>query len=80
MAALLVKWSRSFIIAAYVGKGKPGDLQLFLGQFVEEAAQLINQGVDMFGHFSIRNYILDAPARSMVKCIIGHNGRFSCEK
>lgn len=24
--------------------------------------------------------MLDAPARSLIKCIIGHNGRFACEK
>lgn len=29
---------------------------------------------------SIRNFICDAPARSFVKCTIGHNGLFSCEK
>ncbi|EZA51169.1 hypothetical protein X777_10300, partial [Ooceraea biroi] len=29
---------------------------------------------------SIRNFICDAPARPFVKCTIGHNGLFSCEK
>lgn len=72
-----------FIIAAYFGKGKPYDMETFLGQYVEEVKNLQERGVEVFNHiypFQVRNYVLDAPARSLVKCIIGHNGRFACEK
>ncbi|XP_024874430.1 uncharacterized protein LOC112456256 isoform X1 [Temnothorax curvispinosus] len=72
-----------FIIAVYFGKGKPCDMETFLGQYVEEVKELQEQGVEIFKHiypFRVRNYVLDAPARSLIKCIIGHNGRFACEK
>lgn len=73
---------KPFTIAAYFGKGKP-EVDDFFREFRDEARELIINGVHMFGNhynFIIRNYILDAPARSFVKCIIGHNGTFSCEK
>jgi len=30
--------------------------------------------------FVIRHYVLDVPARDLIKCCIGHNGFASCEK
>lgn len=72
------------IIAAYFGDGKPHDLETFLGQYVKEVQFLQQHGVKAFNrhiyHFRVRNYVLDVPARSLIKCIIDHNGRFACEK
>ncbi|XP_046391215.1 uncharacterized protein LOC124159448 [Ischnura elegans] len=72
-----------FVIATYLGKGKPSDIIEYLADFVREARALTANGIFMFSQnyqFEIRHYILDAPARALVKCIIGHNGYFSCEK
>lgn len=73
-----------FIIAVWHGYAdKPNDLDAFLNDFVEEVRVLQRDGVRMFNNvynFRIRNYILDAVARSFIKCVIGHNGIYSCEK
>ncbi|XP_034232946.1 uncharacterized protein LOC117640529 [Thrips palmi] len=80
---LLKDEEEPFIIATYKGRGKPDDINLYLDNYVQEARFLITNGIDLFGNnypVTIGNYILDAPARSFTKCIIGHNGTFSCEK
>lgn len=73
-----------FIIAIWHGYAdKPNDLDAFLNEFVEEVRGLQQDGCRIFNNiynFRIRNYILDAVARSFIKCCIGHNGIFSCEK
>ena len=48
-----------------------------------EANELINGSISLSNkqiNFGIRSFICDAPERSFVKCIIGHNGYFSCER
>ena len=49
-----------------------------------EANELINGSIFLRNKqikFGIRNFMCDAPAaHSFVKCIIGHNGYFSCER
>ena len=48
-----------------------------------EANELINGSVSLGNKqikFGKRSFICDAPARSFVKCIISHNGYFSCER
>ncbi|KAK3928712.1 Halomucin [Frankliniella fusca] len=74
-----------FIIAAYCGKEKLSRNELggFLDEYVDEVSRYIRDGVRLFDQnvsFGIRHYILDAQARALVKCIIGHNGIFGCEK
>ena len=49
---------------------------------MQELAQLNQNGIELFGviyPFRLRDYILDAPARSKVKCIVGHTGVYACE-
>ena len=51
--------------------------------FTVEVDDLINHGYEFNGvvyEFGIRNFILDAPARSFVKCCILHTGYGACEK
>lgn len=63
-----------FIIALYLGKKDPKNSTEFLNDFVNEIENLQENGYIYNGlvyQFEIRNYILDAPARSLVKCIIG---------
>lgn len=72
-----------FVIAIYFGKSNPNNVEEFLEDFVTEAEYLINNGYTRYGRnygFIIRHYILDAPARELVKCYIGHGGYASCEK
>lgn len=72
-----------FIIALYLSKQDPRNPAEFLNNFVNEVQNLQENGYICNGvayPFEVRNYILDAPARSLVKCIIGHSGYGSCEK
>lgn len=58
-------------------------MQEFLQDFVTEVDNLIFNGYVRYEKifiFLIRHYILDAPARELIKCCIGHNGYASCEK
>lgn len=72
-----------FIIALYLGKQDPRNPEEFLNDFINEVENLQENGYISNGEtyqFEIRNYILDAPARSLVKCTISHSGYASCEK
>ena len=75
--------SNVFVIALFFGTSKPGNVNDFLVHFVGDANELINGSISLGNKeikFGIRSFICDAPARSFVKCIIGHNGYFSCER
>lgn len=72
-----------FVIAIYFGTSDPSDIEEFLQDFVNEAKNLIDNGYvrnQRTYDFFIRHYILDAPARELIKCCIGHNAYASCEK
>ncbi|KAK3933144.1 putative G-protein coupled receptor 101 [Frankliniella fusca] len=72
-----------FIIAIYCGKKDPADVDLFLGELVLELNELFINGYNFRNRvirFHVRDFILDAPARSLVKCCIGHTGYGACEK
>lgn len=75
--------NESFVIALYFGKSDPSDVEEFLQDFVNETGNLINNGYvqnQRTYDFFIRHYVLDAPARELIKCCIGHNAYASCEK
>ncbi|KMQ84403.1 transposase domain-containing protein [Lasius niger] len=84
LGSLADKTCEPFIISVYFGtESKPSTLEQFLEEFIEEMEELSTNGFEFNGHVydvSIHNFICDAPARSFVKCTIGHNGLFSCEK
>lgn len=72
-----------FIIAIHCGSKDPRDVDMFLGDFVIEVDGLSEHGYAYNGRnydFRIRNFILDAPARALVKCCIQYNGYGACEK
>ncbi|CAL1672987.1 unnamed protein product [Lasius platythorax] len=72
-----------FIIALYLGKQDPRNSAKLLNDFVNEVENLQeNEYIynEVAYQFEVRNYILDAPARSLVKCTIGHSGYASGEK
>lgn len=72
-----------FLISLYVGEWDPVDVHSYLHNFVAEVEHLLEHGYMYNGiryPFILRNFILDAPARSLVKCCVGHNGYGACEK
>ncbi|KAM0724670.1 hypothetical protein ACS0PU_009054 [Formica fusca] len=72
-----------FLIGLYVGEWDPIDVHSYLNDFVAEVEYLLKHGYMRNGvryPFILRNFILDAPARFLVKCCVGHNGYGACEK
>lgn len=72
-----------FTIALYLGKKDPDDVYAYLTNLVVELASLQENGYIRNGiiyPFSVRNFILDAPARALVKCCVLFNSHCSCEK
>ncbi|XP_077259700.1 uncharacterized protein LOC143896019 [Temnothorax americanus] len=72
-----------FIIGAYHGNFKPKSSNLFLRNFVHEASFLYENGIEIDGikvPFSIKYFVMDAPAKSYVLNVKGHTGYNSCTK
>ncbi|KAG5886385.1 hypothetical protein JTB14_033596 [Gonioctena quinquepunctata] len=72
-----------FSIGLYHGYEKPKNFNQFLSDFVEEAIQLNNNGVELFGHiynFKITKFLFDAVAKASILAIKGHAGYSSCIK
>ncbi|KAG5884593.1 hypothetical protein JTB14_000610 [Gonioctena quinquepunctata] len=72
-----------FLIGLYHGYEKPKNFNQFLSDFVEEAIQLNNNGVEIFGHiynFKITKFLFDAVAKASILAIKGHAGYSSCTK
>ncbi|KAK3918524.1 LOW QUALITY PROTEIN: Ergochrome gene cluster protein, partial [Frankliniella fusca] len=71
-----------FIIGCFYGEGKPDSVDEYLADFVTEMKELKRSGFEIFGSVypvKTRNFILDAPAKSFVKCT-GHTAKTACEK
>lgn len=71
-----------FVIGIHFGKD-PTDVDMFLGRFILEMQNLLTEGYYFDGRkypVRLRNFICDAPARSLVKCCVGHGGYGACEK
>ena len=67
-------------VALYVGSGKP-QLDVYVDQLVEELQSLHEHPIELDGRiFSISEvvFIADAPARSFLQEIVGHNGYNGC--
>ena len=75
--------SNVFVIGLFSGTSKPDCVNEFMEDFILEVNEL-KQTPITFGDrqikFSLKSFICDAPARSFLKCIISHNGYFSCER
>ncbi|KAK3918582.1 Protein ANTAGONIST OF LIKE HETEROCHROMATIN PROTEIN 1 [Frankliniella fusca] len=72
-----------FIIACYCGVGHPSDLEIFMQKFIQESNNLQDNGFEFANTpfpFKLDNFILDAPARALVKCCTGHCSKVACEK
>lgn len=72
-----------FVIAAYVGVGKPSSVNLFLKDFVSELKVLLTNGFVFMGicyRVVFDCMVCDMPARAFVKAVKGHGGYCACEK
>ena len=72
-----------FPIALFHGCSKPDSISGYLRDFINEAGELLKSGISINGtiyEFDVKCFVLDAPARSFVKCIIGHAGYNACER
>lgn len=75
--------SKPFVIGVYHGKGKPTSFNEFLRRFVEEANDLLNNGmVFKWKKLTVRisAFTCDLPALASIKGIKTHSGFFSCTK
>lgn len=71
------------MIGLFCGRGKPDPLELFLHDFIKEINFLILNNIeyeDSVFKIKIRSFICDAPARAMLKMIMGHTSKHACEK
>lgn len=75
---------KPFFVAIYSGTSKPPSAEVFLRPLLNELHMLLENGVSVSRTDSIQikieKFILDAPARAFLKCIIGHSGYYSCER
>jgi len=77
------KFKRVFVASIFYGKEKPNDLRGFLGPFVAEMLSCMSSTINIDGlnyNVKVRIIVADAPARSFIKCIKGHNAYFGCER
>lgn len=83
LGRLIGSENEPFVISIYFGRTDPTDIRSFLNDFVNEVEDLFQNDYTFNGityPFVIRNFILVAPARLLVKCCIVHGGYGSCEK
>ncbi|CAI6358346.1 unnamed protein product [Macrosiphum euphorbiae] len=72
-----------FLIGLYHGHKKPADSNDFLRNFIEEAEDLVRNGIYLDNKIrtvSIHSICADAPAKSFIMKIKGHTGYFSCTR
>ncbi|XP_050706897.1 uncharacterized protein LOC126992284 [Eriocheir sinensis] len=75
--------SEPFIIALYCGSHKPGNVSEYLLDFVTEMNIINENGIVIDGkklQVQVSSFVCDAPARSFVKQVKGHNAYYGCEK
>ncbi|CAB3978409.1 Hypothetical predicted protein [Paramuricea clavata] len=72
-----------FVIALFYGNTKPDSVEEYLKDFIEEVNKQNDAGINHDGtnyKFSVKCFCCDAPARCLLKCVIGHTGYFACER
>lgn len=80
----IFKFNHVFIVGIYYGKKcKPNSSNDFLSDFVQEAKEIVENGIQYEGRnhkVIIKGICADAPAKSFILCVKGHSGYFSCTK
>ncbi|KAK3920781.1 50S ribosomal protein L10 [Frankliniella fusca] len=72
-----------FTSAVYFGRKDPTDVYEYLMDFALEVDMLQREGYYINGNLfpvEVNNYIMDAPARALVKCSVQFNAVCSCDK
>lgn len=72
-----------FVVSLFYGHSKPDDVHLLLSDLLLELKELETKEISVNNKtfkLKLRAFICDAPARQMIKCIISHNGYYSCER
>lgn len=71
------------MVGIYHGNEKPKSSNEFLAEFVDDAIDIVNNGVFIQGKLykvKIKSFVCDAPAKAFIKCIKNHTGYSSCTK
>ena len=71
------------MIGFYAGIKKPTCSNHFLERFVDEVCSLYRKGIHLNGRtytFSIKNFIMDAPAKAYILGVKSHNAKTGCTK
>lgn len=74
---------KPFIIGAFNGSNKPFSIDDYLHDFLNEYVKLCEEGIVLKNQRcfpKVRLFCRDAPARSFVSCVIGHQGSEGCQK
>ena len=74
---------KPFVVPIFAGNGKPKSASEYLSKFVIELNSLFASGVDIGEkHFNIqlKHFVCDTPARSFIKCVLGHTALKGCER
>lgn len=74
---------KPFVVAIYCGNNKPTDTEQYLAKFIEEINTLQKTGImisNRFFNVSIKAFICDRPARSLLKNMKNHGGYYACER
>ena len=74
---------KPFVVGMFCRDSKPASASDFLGDFVEECAQLNEEGVKIGNTIykvEISAFVCDTSVRAFVKCPKGHSGFYSCER
>lgn len=72
-----------FVIALFYGTSKPSSVDEYLHDFLEEFDIIKSDGIsyeERKYEVKLRCFCCDAPARSFLKCIVGHTGYSACER
>ena len=75
----IINESTPFLVGVWYGVSKPSDVDLYLSDFIEDVASLQRDGYKSIAVHLVA-FVCDSPARSLLKCTIGHSGYFSCER
>ncbi|OXA51727.1 hypothetical protein Fcan01_13034 [Folsomia candida] len=67
---------KPFVIGAYCGSKKPESVDNYLQKFIRELIELIHTSCKL----EVQCFVCDAPAKSFIKAIKGHNGYHGCDK
>lgn len=74
---------KPFPVAIYAGDQKPQILEQYFRKFILELNQLLKDGIEIDSvvlQIAVKSFICDTPARSLIKCIIGHGRYYACER